>query len=145
MNNLKKITLKIMPVVFFALLILFWYEANYWESVAGFIGGTAERSLAWQSIISAYLRALVKMVMLIGVYGVLWTALNREKGQVINKAVSYEDVKKHVQEGGIASASSLQRKFEIGYARAAGLLDELEEDGIVGPSNGAKPRKIINN
>lgn len=42
-----------------------------------------------------------------------------------------------------ASASLLQRRFRIGYARAARLLDELEEAGIVGPSNGAKPREIL--
>lgn len=42
-----------------------------------------------------------------------------------------------------ASASLLQRKLKIGYARAARLLDLLEENGIVGPVNGAKPREIF--
>lgn len=41
-----------------------------------------------------------------------------------------------------ASASFLQRRLRIGYARAARLLDILEEEGIVGPADGAKPREI---
>jgi S-DNA-T family DNA segregation ATPase FtsK/SpoIIIE len=44
---------------------------------------------------------------------------------------------------GKASASMLQRRLSVGYARAARLLDELEEAGIIGPSNGAKPREIM--
>ncbi len=44
---------------------------------------------------------------------------------------------------GKASASFLQRKMRIGYARAASILDQLEELGIIGPSNGAKPREIL--
>lgn len=42
-----------------------------------------------------------------------------------------------------ASASFLQRRLKVGYARAARLLDILEEKGIVGPSQGAKPREIL--
>jgi S-DNA-T family DNA segregation ATPase FtsK/SpoIIIE len=41
-----------------------------------------------------------------------------------------------------ASASLLQRRLKIGYARAARLLDILEERGIIGPSQGAKPREV---
>jgi DNA segregation ATPase FtsK/SpoIIIE-like protein len=41
-----------------------------------------------------------------------------------------------------ASASFLQRRFRIGYARAARILDILEEKGIIGPANGAKPREV---
>ena len=44
---------------------------------------------------------------------------------------------------GKASASYLQRRFRVGYARAARLLDLLEAKGIVGPGEGAKPRKIL--
>lgn len=44
---------------------------------------------------------------------------------------------------GKASASYLQRRFRIGYARAARLLDLLEQRGIVGPGEGAKPREIL--
>ena len=42
-----------------------------------------------------------------------------------------------------ASASLLQRRFSIGYARAARILDQLQEAGIVGPGEGAKPREIL--
>jgi len=42
-----------------------------------------------------------------------------------------------------ASASFLQRKFKIGYARAARLLDQLESAGYVGPAEGSKPREVI--
>lgn len=44
---------------------------------------------------------------------------------------------------GKASASLLQRRLSIGYARAARILDLLEEQGVVGPSNGSKPREIM--
>lgn len=42
-----------------------------------------------------------------------------------------------------ASASLLQRRLRIGYARAARLLDLLEQEGIIGPGDGAKPREIL--
>jgi hypothetical protein len=42
-----------------------------------------------------------------------------------------------------ASASFLQRRLSVGYARAARLLDLLEDAGVIGPSNGAKPREIL--
>ncbi len=42
-----------------------------------------------------------------------------------------------------ASASLLQRRLSIGYARAARILDQLERDGIVGPSEGSKPREVL--
>ena len=46
-------------------------------------------------------------------------------------------------ESGKASASLLQRRMKVGYARAARLLDEMEEAGIVGPADGAKPREVF--
>lgn len=55
----------------------------------------------------------------------------------------YETAKQIVIESGKASTSFLQRKLSIGYARAARLIDILEERGIVGPGNGAKPRDVL--
>jgi len=46
---------------------------------------------------------------------------------------------------GKASASLLQRRLKIGYARAARLLDIMESKGIIGPSDGAKPREVYLN
>lgn len=48
-----------------------------------------------------------------------------------------------VVEAGKASASYIQRRLKIGYNRAARLVEEMEERGIVGPANGSKPREII--
>lgn len=55
----------------------------------------------------------------------------------------YDEAEKLVIEAGKASASYLQRRLKIGYARAARLLDMLEENGIIGPGEGAKPREIL--
>lgn len=52
------------------------------------------------------------------------------------------DAVKVVQEAGKASASLLQRRLQVGYARAAKLLDIMEEKGLIGPVEGAKPRKV---
>lgn len=54
----------------------------------------------------------------------------------------FEDVKRIVLETQKASASFLQRRLRIGYSRAARLIDMLEEKGIVGPADGAKPREV---
>jgi DNA segregation ATPase FtsK/SpoIIIE, S-DNA-T family len=54
----------------------------------------------------------------------------------------YEDAKQLVISAKKASASLLQRRLKVGYARAARLLDMLENNGIVGPSEGAKPREV---
>jgi len=55
----------------------------------------------------------------------------------------FEEAKKIILESGKASATLLQRRMKVGYARAARLLDELEEAGIVGPADGAKPREVF--
>ncbi len=54
------------------------------------------------------------------------------------------DAKNIVIEANKASASLLQRRLRVGYARAARLIDMLEDQGIVGPADGAKPRDIFN-
>ncbi|MBT7007421.1 DNA translocase FtsK, partial [Candidatus Falkowbacteria bacterium] len=55
----------------------------------------------------------------------------------------FDDAKECVIKAGKASASFLQRRLRIGYARAARLIDLLEDAGIVGPAAGAKPRDIL--
>ena len=42
-----------------------------------------------------------------------------------------------------ASVSMLQRRLKLGYARAARIIDQIEERGIIGPSEGSKPRQIL--
>jgi len=63
----------------------------------------------------------------------------------MNQDNMYNEAKTIVLETGKASASLLQRRLSIGYARAARILDILEENGVIGPSNGAKPREIYTN
>lgn len=55
----------------------------------------------------------------------------------------YPDAKRTVIEAGKASTSYLQRKLGVGYARAARLMDLLEDRGVIGPADGAKPREVI--
>jgi len=53
------------------------------------------------------------------------------------------EAKDVITRAGKASASLLQRRLKVGYARAARILDILEEQGFIGPSDGAKPREIL--
>ena len=55
----------------------------------------------------------------------------------------YNEIREFVITQGKASASLLQRRFRLGYNRAARCIDLLEERGIVGPSNGSKPREVL--
>ncbi|MBI2604429.1 MAG: DNA translocase FtsK [Candidatus Harrisonbacteria bacterium] len=55
----------------------------------------------------------------------------------------YDEAVKVVVEAKKASASLLQRRLKVGYARAARLLDMMEAKGIVGPGDGAKPREVF--
>ncbi len=56
----------------------------------------------------------------------------------------YEQAKELVAEEQKASTSYLQRKLRIGYSLAADIINRLEEDGIVGPADGSKPREALN-
>ena len=69
-------------------------------------------------------------------------SLNSVKTFVQEEDLLYEEAKKVVIEARKASASLLQRRLRIGYARAARLLDILEKRKVVGPGEGAKPRKV---
>ena len=55
----------------------------------------------------------------------------------------YNEIVDFVVEQGKASTSLLQRRFRLGYNRAARCIDLLEERGIIGPQNGAKPREVL--
>ncbi len=55
----------------------------------------------------------------------------------------YEQAKEEVINVGRASTSYIQRKLRVGYARAARLIDILEQRGVIGPGDGAKPREIL--
>ncbi len=55
----------------------------------------------------------------------------------------YQEAARFVVEIGKASTSALQRRFRIGYGRAARLIDIMERDGIVGPADGSKPRDVL--
>lgn len=73
----------------------------------------------------------------------------KDKEEVITQSPAptddelYEEARQTVIEAGKGSASLLQRRLRIGYARAANLLDALEEAGVVGPARGSKPRKVL--
>ena len=76
----------------------------------------------------------------------LTLSLEKPEGEDSNFADDdslYEEAKKIVIESRKASASLLQRRLKLGYARAARLIDMLEERGVVGPGDGAKPREIL--
>jgi DNA segregation ATPase FtsK/SpoIIIE, S-DNA-T family len=60
-----------------------------------------------------------------------------EKDELYDKAVET------VLQSGQASASHLQRRLKLGYARAARIIDQMEGEGLIGPSEGAKPREIL--
>lgn len=55
----------------------------------------------------------------------------------------YNEAVETVVRAGKASASLLQRRLRVGYARAARLLDILERQGVIGPADGAKPRDVL--
>ena len=66
-----------------------------------------------------------------------------EKGQGAPVDEKLQKAIEVVVEAGMASTTLLQRKLGLGYARAARLIDELEERKIVGPFEGSKPRKVL--
>ncbi len=70
-------------------------------------------------------------------------SLNNTGGEDLEMDELYPEAYKLVVNSGKASASFLQRRLRVGYARAARLLDLLEERGVIGPGEGAKPREVL--
>lgn len=70
-------------------------------------------------------------------------AINFDEAEDEQDDELYEDARQTVIEAGKASTSFLQRKLKIGYARAARLVDMLEERGVVGQGEGAKARQVL--
>ena len=66
-----------------------------------------------------------------------------DKNDVENDDPIYNEALEFVLSTGKASASLLQRKFKLGYNRAARLIDLFEERGIIGPQQGSKPREVL--
>ena len=66
-----------------------------------------------------------------------------EAGPVDDESSLYDEIVNFVIKSQKASASLLQRKFRLGYNRAARCIDLLEERGIIGPQNGSKPREVL--
>ena len=74
----------------------------------------------------------------------------KKKGSSVSADVDSDDgdemIPKAIEvvvEAGMASTTLLQRKLKLGYARAARIIDELSEKGVVGPYEGSKPRKVL--
>ncbi len=55
----------------------------------------------------------------------------------------YDEAVSFVIEQGKASTSMVQRQFKIGYNRAARIVEIMEQEGVVGPADGAKPREVL--
>jgi S-DNA-T family DNA segregation ATPase FtsK/SpoIIIE len=68
-----------------------------------------------------------------------WAGIMAEAG----KDDMLEEAIKLVVESGRASTSMLQRRLGIGYPRASRLIDQLEEEGVIGPADGSKPRDVL--
>ncbi|MDE7180472.1 MAG: DNA translocase FtsK, partial [Muribaculaceae bacterium] len=64
-------------------------------------------------------------------------------GPVGDRDNLFTEVARAVVQSGKASTSSVQRHYEIGYNRAGRIMDQLERAGIVGPSQGGKPRAVL--
>ena len=71
------------------------------------------------------------------------TKTSLDKDDVDNDDPLYNDIVEYVITSKKASASLLQRRFKLGYNRAARIIDLLEERGIIGPQNGSKPREVL--
>jgi len=66
-----------------------------------------------------------------------------EEDGIFDKDPKFLEIATHVVNTGYASTSNIQRKFSIGYNRAGKIMDQLEAAGIVGASQGGKPRAVL--
>ena len=64
-------------------------------------------------------------------------------GSLTDRDPLFDEAAEIVVTTGVASTSSLQRRYSIGYNRAGKIMDQLEAAGIVGPSQGGKPRQVL--
>ena len=55
----------------------------------------------------------------------------------------FEQAVECVIDAGQASTSLLQRRCKLGYARAARIMDQMEQEGVIGPDEGSKPRSVL--
>ena len=70
-------------------------------------------------------------------------SISEGSGASDDKDVLFQEVGRFLVESKKASIGSIQRKFKVGFNRAARIMDQLEEAGLVGPEEGTKPRKIL--
>ena len=70
-------------------------------------------------------------------YGLVWEEHSEEVDELLSDAIEL------VVQAEQASVSMLQRRFRIGYNRAARLVDMMEARGIIGPADGSRPRKVL--
>jgi S-DNA-T family DNA segregation ATPase FtsK/SpoIIIE len=67
----------------------------------------------------------------------------QEAGEALERDDLFDEAARFVLQSGQASTSGLQRRFRIGFSRAGRLIDMMEQDGLVGPAEGSKPREIL--
>jgi S-DNA-T family DNA segregation ATPase FtsK/SpoIIIE len=72
----------------------------------------------------------------------MFSASLEDGGEDVDDAI-FEEAREAVIKAGKASTSYLQRRLRIGYSRAARVMDLLEERGVIGPQDGAKPRDVL--
>lgn len=87
----------------------------------------------------AYTEEVISQTVSVGKKG----AVGGGGGSSDGKDQFFEDAMRLVVQHDKASASLLQRRLSVGYARAARILDQLEEAGVIGPGEGSKPRDVL--
>ncbi|MHB8945981.1 MAG: FtsK/SpoIIIE family DNA translocase [Bacillota bacterium] len=75
--------------------------------------------------------------------GVLAVPVETEGEPMMEEDALFKDAVRLIVESGVASISMVQRRFRVGYSRAARLIDQMEQRGIVGRFEGSKPREVL--